>query len=102
VKVMGGPTFFNLKQGFVSDVALNETYPFDTASFAGATTKQLSKSAVGFNAGVDVSYPLSSTFRIGALIRYSRADVQFDDPDIGRQTVTAGGIEAGGGIRIRF
>jgi len=102
VKVMGGPTFFNLKQGFVSDVALNETYPFDTASFAGATTKQLSKSAVGFNAGVDVSYPLSSTFRIGALIRYSRADVKFDDPDIGRQTVTAGGIEAGGGIRIRF
>ena len=60
VKVMGGPTFFNLKQDFVSGVTVNETYPFDTATFAGATTKQLSKAAVGFNAGVDISRPLSS------------------------------------------
>ena len=102
VKVMAGPTLFNLKQDFVSDVAINETYPFDTATFASATTKQLSKSAVGFNAGVDVSYSLSSKVGLGALIRYSRGDVKFDDADIGRQTVKAGGVEAGGGIRIRF
>ena len=102
VKVMGGPTFFTLKQDFVSDVALTETYPFDTATFAGATKKQLSKSAVGFNAGVDVSYPLSSKVGVGALIRYSRADVKFNDSDIGQQTVRAGGVEAGAGVRIRF
>ena len=60
VKVMGGPTFFNVKQDFVSGVTVNETYPFDTATFASATTKRLSKTAVGFNAGVDISRPLSS------------------------------------------
>ncbi len=102
VKVMAGPTLFSLEQDFVSDVALTETYPFDTATFAGATTKQLSKSEVGFNTGVDVSYPVSSTVGIGALIRYSRANVKFADPDVGRQSVRVGGVEAGVGIRIRF
>jgi opacity protein-like surface antigen len=102
VKVMGGPTLFNMKQDFVSDVALTETYPFDAATFASATKKQVSNSGIGFNAGVDISYPLSSNVGVGTLIRYSRADVKFNDSDIGQQTVRAGGIEAGAGVRIRF
>jgi len=102
VKVMAGPTFFNLEQDFVSDVAINETYPFDAATFASATTRQLSKSAVGFNAGVDVSYPLSSWLGIGGLIRYSRAELKFGDAELDQQTVRAGGVEAVGGVRIRF
>lgn len=102
VKVMGGPTFFNLKQDFVSGVTITETYPFDTATFVSATTKRLSKGAVGFNAGVDISRLLTSQVGIGALIRYSRGDVKFDDPDIGKQTVKAGGVEVTGGVRIRF
>jgi hypothetical protein len=102
VKVMGGPTFFNVKQDFVSGVTVSETYPFDTATFASATTKRVSKTAVGFNAGVDVSRLLSSSVGIGGLIRYSRADVKFDDPDIGQQTIKAGGVEAAVGVRIRF
>lgn len=68
IKLMGGPTFFNLKQDFVSTVTLNETYPFDTATFGGATTTQLLKAAVGFNACVDISRPLSSVVGVGALI----------------------------------
>jgi opacity protein-like surface antigen len=62
----------------------------------------LSKSAVGFNVGVDISRLLTSQVGVGALIRYSRADVKFDDPDIGKQTVKAGGVEVAGGVRIRF
>ena len=102
VKVMGGPTFFNLKQDFVTGVTISETYPFDTATFSNATTKQLSERAVGFNAGVDISRLLSSNVGIGGLIRYSRADVKFDDPDVGPQTVKAGGFEVAGGLRLRF
>ena len=99
---MGGPTFFNLKQDFVSGVTVNETYPFDTATFGSATTKQLSKTAVGFNAGVDISRALTSQVAIGGLIRYSRGDVKFDDPAIGQQTVKAGGVEVAAGVRVRF
>lgn len=51
IKIMGGPTFFNIEQDFVSTVAIDETYPFDTATFASATTTRESGSAVGFNAG---------------------------------------------------
>ena len=102
VKVMGGPTFFNLKQDFVSAVSINETYPFDTATFAAATTKRESGSAVGFNAGVDISRALSSQVGLGGLIRYSRADVKLGGPNKGQHTVTAGGIEAAGGVRVRF
>jgi len=102
VKVMAGPTFFNLKQDFVSAVTINQSYPFDSATFASAATKRLSQSAVGFNTGVDISRSLSSSVGIGALIRYSRGDVKFDDTDIGRQTIRAGGLEAAGGVRVRF
>jgi hypothetical protein len=102
VKVLGGPTFFKVKQDFVSGVAIDEAYPFDTATLASATTKQLSESAVGFNAGVDISRLLSSHVGIGALLRYSRADVQFDDTEVGQQTVKAGGFEVAGGVRLRF
>jgi hypothetical protein len=102
VKIMAGPTFFNLKQDFVSGVAVNEVYPFDTATFASATTKRLSKAAAGFNAGLDVSRPLWSQVGVGAIVRYSRADVKFDDAGVGQQTVKAGGVEAAAGVRIRF
>ena len=102
VKVMAGPTFVSLKQTFVSGVAVNETYPFDTATFASATTTKVSKSAVGFNAGADISRPLSSRVGVGAIVRYSRADVKFDGDAIGHQTVKAGGVEVGAGIRVRF
>lgn len=102
VKVMGGPTFFNLKQDFVSGVTVSETYPFDTATFANATTKHLSNTAVGFNAGVDISRRLTSQVGVGTLVRYSRGDVKFDDPDIGKQKVKAGGVEVAAGVRVRF
>lgn len=102
VKVMAGPTFFSLKQDFVSAVTVSETYPFDTATFNSATKKELSNTAVGFNAGVDISRALTSHVAIGGLVRYSRGDVKFDDPAIGQQTVKAGGVEVAGGVRLRF
>jgi hypothetical protein len=102
VKIMGGPTFFHLNQDFVSGVSVTETYPFDTATFASATTTRLSKGAVGFNAGADVSHPLSRRVALGGVLRYSRGDVKFDGGSIGSQRVKAGGLEASAGVRVRF
>lgn len=102
IRLMAGPSVFSLKQDFVTSVTVNEIYPFDTATFASATTTSLSKTAVGYNAGVDLSRALSPHFAIGALIRYSRANVKFDSTSVTHQTVKAGGLEAGGGIRLRF
>jgi hypothetical protein len=102
VRVLAGPTFFSLKQDFVSGVTINETYPFDTATFASATRKQLSDRATGFNAGIDVSRALTSHVAVGGIIRYSRADVKFDDSEVGKQTVKSGGVETVAGVRFRF
>jgi hypothetical protein len=102
LKIMGGPTVFTVKQDFISGVTVNETFPFDTATFAGATTTRVSKTGLGFNAGLDISRPLSSRVGVGALIRYSRGNIKFNDTGIGRQTVKAGGVEAGAGVRVRF
>jgi hypothetical protein len=43
------------------------------------------------------SRPLSPHLGVGALIRYSKGDVKFD-----HNTIKAGGVEAGGGVRIMF
>jgi hypothetical protein len=71
-------------------------------NLAGATTTRVSKSAVGFNAGVDISRPLSSRVGVGGLIRYSRGNVEFDDATTSRATAKAGGLELTGGVRLRF
>jgi outer membrane protein with beta-barrel domain len=102
LKLMAGPTFFNVKQDLVSQVNYTESYPFDTASFNGAATTERSKSGVGFNAAVDVGRTLTSMIAIGAIIRYSAASLDFADPTTGSATVKAGGFEASGGVRVRF
>jgi opacity protein-like surface antigen len=102
VKVMGGPTFVSLKRDFVAGVSITETYPFDTATFASATSRQLSDTATGFNAGVDISRAMTSRLSLGGIVRYSRVDVKFDDPAVGKHTVKAGGVETLAGVRFRF
>lgn len=102
LEVMAGPTIFNVKEDFVTAVSVNETYPFDTATFASATTKRVSKGALGLNAGVDVSRALSPHVGVGGVVRYSHANVKFSGTDIASQTVKAGGVEAAAGVRVRF
>jgi len=102
VRVLAGPTLFSLKQDSVSGVTINETYPFDTATFASATRKQLSDTATGFNAGIDVSRALTSHVAVGGIIRYSRATVKFDDSEVGKHTIKTGGVETLAGVRFRF
>jgi hypothetical protein len=102
VRVMAGPTFVSLKRDFVAGVLINETYPFDTATFASATRRQLSDKGTGFNAGVDISRAMTSRLSLGGIVRYSRADVKFGDAEVGKHTVKTGGVETLAGVRFRF
>lgn len=103
VAVTGGPTFFNVSQDLVGDVAYTDTYPYDTAAFASATVSKASVSKMGFNVGADVAYKFSKNVGVGGLIRYSKASVSF--PLAGTAsgvTTDVGGMQAGGGIRFYF
>lgn len=102
VGVFAGPTFFSVGQDLVSSVAYTETYPFDSATFTGAPTTRGKKSVVGFNAGADVSMFLTERLGVGGLVRFSGATAKIGTPLGGSVSVKAGGLEVGGGIRLRF
>lgn len=94
----GGPSWFSVGQDLVSDVTVTQTYPYDTATFASATSTHRSHSQIGFNAGADVSYRLHPHVGLGIGVTFSHASVPLDHT----VTVDAGGAHVGGGIRFRF
>jgi hypothetical protein len=103
VAVFAGPSYFRVRQGLVTGVTVTDVYPYDTATFASATTVEATKSRVGYNAGIDFAVALSRSAGVGILIRYSRADLTFDAPEGGSPVDTqAGGLQVGGGLRFRF
>ena len=81
---------------------MTETYPFDTAAFGSAWKAKATGSAAAFNVGADVIWMLGKTVGVGGLVRYSRATVDLDSPDNRTVTVDAGGLYAGGGLRLLF
>jgi hypothetical protein len=93
-----GPSWFSVGQDLVTDVTVSQTYPYDTATFAGATSTPRSHSKIGFNAGADVSYLLRRHVGLGVEVTFSHASVPLDDT----LTVDTGGARVGGGIRLRF
>ena len=96
--VFGGPSWFMVKQDLVSDVTVTQTYPFDTAEFAGVASARRSASHAGFNAGGDLEYMLRPRVGLGIGGVFSRASVPLGDA----VTVDAGGAHVGGGVRFRF
>ena len=98
----GGPSFFNVEQDLVTEVTIIETFPYDTAAFGAAQKSRKKGSAVTFNVGADVMWMLNRTLGDGGLVRYSRASVDLDATGNRTISVDAGGVYAGGGIRLVF
>ena len=100
--VTAGPSFLSVRQSLVTKVNVTETYPYDTAAFKSATTKNAAASAAGFNAGADVFWMFSRHIGAGGLIQVTRARV--NAPADGGRTVAvnAGGAQAGAGLRLVF
>ncbi|MCX6549695.1 MAG: outer membrane beta-barrel protein [Acidobacteria bacterium] len=102
MSLFAGPAFFNVRQDMVTTVQFTETYPYDTATFAGVESEEVSRSVTGFTVGADVSYLFSKNFGLGGQFRFSRASTTLT-PSGGQSTaVDLGGAQVGGGIRIRF
>lgn len=102
VIAFAGPSFFNVEQTFVTDVQYTQSFPFDTASFSRATTRRSTDSATGFNGGADVIWMFSRRFGVGGLVQYSAAQVREDAGNNRSLKIDAGGIQAGGGLRMVF
>lgn len=102
VAISGGPSLFSVKQVLIEEVEYTESYPYDTATFSGATTRSESTSHVGFNAGADITYMLSRNVGIGGGVQLTRATVDLATPDGDTVTINAGGPQVGAGVRLRF
>jgi hypothetical protein len=102
VMVFGGPSFFAVSQQFVTSLAYSETYPFDSAEFRSATIEKASGNKAGFNAGTDVGYFFTRHLGAGATVRYAGTTIDLHPAGGATTSVKAGGLQAGGGLRIRF
>jgi Outer membrane protein beta-barrel domain len=102
VIAFGGPSWLDVEQTFVTDVQYSQAFPFDTASFSSATTRRSSASGTGGNVGADLIWMFARRFGVGGLVQYSAAQVDLDTGTNRTITVDAGGIQAGGGLRIVF
>jgi hypothetical protein len=100
--VLVGPSFYNIKQDFVETVTVVETPPYTSVSISGVQLVEQSDTAVAFTAGLDGTYRLTPRFGIGAFFRYSGASSDMPLSGGNSVTVEAGGIQIGGGLRVRF
>jgi hypothetical protein len=98
IGLSGGPSWFNVGQDVVQTLSITQSYPYDTATFAGVTSARRTGSRIGFNAGGDIAYMFKPRVGVGITAGFSRANVPLDDT----VTIRAGGAHAGGGIRLRF
>ena len=100
--VTAGPSVISVRQTIVTGLKLTETYPYDTAAFASATTIDTSRSATGFGAGADLFWMFSRNVGAGALVQFTHAHVTLDAGSGHSVGVDAGGAQAGAGIRFVF
>lgn len=102
VRLFAGPTYMNVEQELVREVTVDETYPYDTATFRSAVTGRATGSGVGFNAGADVAWMFTRRVGAGLLLRYTRASVDLNAPDARTVSLDGGGLQAGAGLRFLF
>jgi hypothetical protein len=118
ILAFGGPTIFHVSQTVVTDLVLDEQYPYDTVTVTGVRTGDRTKTLVGYHVGGDVSHfftpspraPRGASTRVGpghlvgfgVGVRYSHAKMKFNN-DAGVTTVgAAGGLSVVAGLRFGF
>ncbi|MDA1095372.1 MAG: hypothetical protein O3A25_19235 [Acidobacteria bacterium] len=100
--VFGGPSFFGVTQHIIDGVEYIDVYPYDDISLGSVSQRAVQASKVGFNVGADVAFFFARQIGVGGSIQFGRGTV--DLPALGGETqsVEAGGVQAGGGLRLRF
>ena len=75
--------------------------PFTEITLEGLEYRLLTKRGFGFNVGMDFSYMFRDNYGAGVFVQYVGGAVNFQE-DNGPDGLRVGGIQLGGGLRIRF
>jgi len=102
-----GASIFMVSQDLITGVTIAEgAPPFTSVSIASTRTASASNTAPALTIGADATYRITRQFGAGLFVRYSRLNggrVSVDDPTSGAAIpVSAGGLQAGVGLRARF
>jgi hypothetical protein len=103
--LFAGPSVFVTEQTLVTGLPLSlaqEVFPFDTLLFPGAQTSIHRENMTGYNVGVDMTWRFLRHVGAGALLRYASGKKSFTPTGGQPVEVKAGGLHAGGGVRVRF
>jgi hypothetical protein len=106
VRLFGGPTFFRYQADMVDDIVYRQTATAfsrtNLVSITGFDAIEVEGTGWGVHVGGDVSYFFTRVIGLGGFARFSRGTITVDEPFSGLQEITAGGVQLGGGIRVRF
>jgi hypothetical protein len=102
ITIFGGPSIFHVTQDFVTNVTLNEVYPYDLVTITDTSQSEVSDNAFGFHVGAGITQFFGPTVGAGVDVRYSRASLDFAGDANATTTARAGGLQVTGGVRFRF
>jgi hypothetical protein len=111
-RVFGGPIHYRLEQDAVDAITYNQIYfvrqPTNIVQLTGFNYKRVDGSGWGGHVGADASLFLTRLLGVGLFTKYDRGRVALDNPlaaGLGhpeRVTITAGGLQVGAGVRLKF
>ena len=111
-RVFGGPIHYRMEQDAVSAMTFNHIYfvrsPTNIVQISGFDYTRVHGSGWGAHVGADASLFLTRILGVGVFTKYDRGRVALDNPLAaglgypGRVTIAAGGLQMGGGVRLKF
>ena len=102
VTISFGPSLVEVTQGVVTNLELSEVAaPFTTIRVDTVTASEQVVNSVTGHVGVDATYMITPHIGAGLIVRYMGGSASI--PNLGGDvSVDVGGVQTGGGIRVRF
>lgn len=105
VRAFAGPSYFVARQDTVSSIKYDQAYQLfgrgNVVDITSYTTQESEGTGWGLHGGADVSVFFNRVFGVGAIVRVSRGTVEIDDYGDAHD-VKVGGVQFGGGLRLKF
>ena len=112
LRAFGGPTWFRIEQDAVTDISYNQFYflhsPGNVAELTEWELERIEGSGWGFHAGADGSVFFTRVIGVGGFVKYGRGGIDLENTVARAQGqhavvgVKAGGVQVGGGLRLKF
>ena len=107
VRIFGGPSRLRVEQESVDAIVYEQFYglflPTNTVAITSFVQRKVEGSGWGLHFGADASFFFSRVVGVGGFVRYARASVEIENTlGTGTKDVNAGGLQLGGGLRLRF